>query len=39
MEVLYLEPARRIWRQLILMEDAMMAYRVIRSPETTRVLY
>ena len=28
-----LEPARRIWRQLVLMEDAMMAYRVIRSPE------
>ncbi len=28
-----LEPARRIWRQLILMEDAMMAYRVVRSPE------
>ena len=33
-----LEPARRIWRQLILMEDAMMAYRVIRSPER-RVFY
>ena len=28
-----LEPARRIWRQLVLMEDAMMAYRVIRSSE------
>tara|TARA_R110002020_G_scaffold37239_8_gene112523 strand:+ start:8123 stop:10081 length:1959 start_codon:yes stop_codon:yes gene_type:complete len=28
-----LEPSRRIWRQLVLMEDAMMAYRVIRSPE------
>ena len=28
-----LEPARRIWRQLTLMEDAMMAYRVIRSSE------
>jgi hypothetical protein len=26
-----LEPARRIWRQLTLMEDAMMAYRVVRS--------
>ena len=25
-----LEPARRIWRQLVLMEDAMMAYRVVR---------
>ena len=28
-----LEPARRIWRQLTLMEDAMMAYRIIRSSE------
>jgi hypothetical protein len=28
-----LEPARRIWRQLILMEDAMMAYRIVRSSE------
>ena len=33
-----LEPARRIWRQLVLMEDAMMAYRVVRSPER-RVFY
>ena len=28
-----LEPARRIWRQLILLEDAMMAYRIVRAPE------
>jgi len=28
-----LEPARRIWRQLTLLEDAMMAYRITRSPE------
>jgi len=28
-----LEPARRIWRQLTLMEDSMMAYRVVRSSE------
>jgi len=28
-----LEPARRIWRQLNLLEDAMMAYRIVRSPE------
>jgi hypothetical protein len=28
-----LEPARRIWRQMILLEDAMMAYRIVRSPE------
>jgi hypothetical protein len=33
-----LEPARRIWRQLILMEDAMMAYRIVRSSER-RVFY
>jgi len=28
-----LEACRRIWRQLVLMEDAMMAYRVVRSSE------
>ena len=28
-----LDPVRRIWRQLTLVEDAMMAYRIIRSPE------
>ena len=28
-----LDPARRIWRQLTLLEDAMMAYRITRSPE------
>jgi len=33
-----LEGARRIWRQLILIEDAMMAYRVVRSPER-RIFY
>ncbi len=33
-----LEAARRIWRQLILIEDAMLVYRVIRSPER-RVFY
>lgn len=33
-----LEPARRIWRQLQLMEDAMMAYRIVRAPER-RVFY
>ena len=33
-----LEPCRRIWRQLQLLEDAMMAYRVVRSPER-RVFY
>jgi len=33
-----LDPARRIWRQLVLMEDAMMAYRIVRSSER-RVFY
>jgi len=33
-----LEPSRRIWRQLELIEDAMMAYRIVRSPER-RVFY
>jgi hypothetical protein len=33
-----LEPSRRIWRQLTLIEDAMMAYRIVRSPER-RVFY
>jgi hypothetical protein len=33
-----LEPARRIWRQLTLLEDAMMAYRIVRAPER-RVFY
>jgi hypothetical protein len=28
-----LEAARRIWRQLVLLEDAMMAYRIVRAPE------
>ena len=27
------DPARRIWRQLTLLEDAMIAYRVVRAPE------
>jgi hypothetical protein len=33
-----LEPARRIWRQLQLLEDAMMAYRIVRAPDR-RVFY
>jgi len=33
-----LESARRIWRQLILVEDAMLVYRVVRSPDR-RVFY
>jgi hypothetical protein len=33
-----LEAGRRAWRQLILMEDAVMVYRIVRSPER-RVFY
>ena len=33
-----LESARRIWRQLILSEDAMLLYRVVRAPER-RIFY
>ena len=33
-----LESSRRVWRQLTLLEDAMMAYRIVRSPER-RVFY
>ena len=33
-----LEASRRIWRQLTLLEDAVMAYRIVRSPER-RVFY
>jgi len=33
-----LESSRRIWRQLTLLEDAMMAYRIVRAPER-RVFY
>lgn len=34
----YIEPARRAWRQNILLEDAVMVYRMVRSPER-RVFY
>jgi hypothetical protein len=33
-----LESARRVWRQLILSEDAMLLYRVVRAPER-RIFY
>lgn len=33
-----LENARRTWRQLVMIEDAMLVYRVVRSPER-RVFY
>tara|TARA_Y100000034_G_scaffold55855_2_gene68419 strand:+ start:3520 stop:5550 length:2031 start_codon:yes stop_codon:yes gene_type:complete len=33
-----LDPARRVWRQLSLLEDAMMAYRIVRAPDR-RVFY
>ena len=28
-----LEKARRVWKQLLLSEDAMLVYRVVRAPE------
>jgi len=28
-----LEPARKVWKQLILMEDAMLIHRIMRAPE------
>lgn len=28
-----LDPVRRIWRMLTLLEDALMAYRIVRAPE------
>lgn len=34
----FLESIRRTWRQLVMMEDAMLVYRVVRSPER-RVFY
>ena len=33
-----LEGARRVWRQMVLAEDAMLVYRVVRSPDR-RVFY
>jgi hypothetical protein len=33
-----IESARRIWRQLILIEDAMLVYRIVRAPER-RIFY
>ena len=33
-----LDSSRRIWRQLVLLEDAMMAYRIVRAPDR-RVFY
>jgi hypothetical protein len=33
-----LEAARRIWRQLVMLEDSMLVYRIVRSPER-RVFY
>lgn len=34
----FLESARRPWRSLVMMEDAMLVYRLVRSPER-RVFY
>lgn len=29
----YLEPARKVWKQMTLMEDAMLIHRIMRAPE------
>ena len=34
----YLEPGRKVWKQLMLMEDAFMIHRIVRAPEK-RVFY
>ena len=34
----YLEPARKIWKQMTLMEDAMLIHRIVRAPEK-RIFY
>ena len=34
----YLEPARKVFKQLILMEDAMLLHRIMRAPEK-RIFY
>jgi len=34
----YLEPARKVFKQLILMEDAMLIHRIVRAPEK-RIFY
>lgn len=34
----YLEPGRKTWKQLMLMEDAFMIHRIVRAPEK-RVFY
>lgn len=34
----YIEPARKIWKQLVLMEDAMLVHRIMRAPER-RIFY
>ena len=34
----YLEPARRIFKQYVLMEDAMLIHRIVRAPEK-RIFY
>jgi hypothetical protein len=34
----YLEPARKVYKQLVLMEDAMLIHRIVRAPEK-RIFY
>jgi hypothetical protein len=34
----YIEPARKTWKQMVLMEDAMLVHRIMRAPEK-RIFY
>lgn len=34
----YIEPARKTWKQMVLMEDAMLVHRIMRAPER-RIFY
>jgi len=34
----YLEPGRKIFKQMVLMEDAMLIHRIVRAPEK-RIFY
>jgi hypothetical protein len=34
----YIEPARKIWKQMVLLEDAMLIHRIMRAPEK-RIFY
>jgi hypothetical protein len=35
----YIEPARKLFKQYVLMEDAMLVHRIVRAPEKAYFLY